>query len=150
MEEIPANKPEPRGIPVWVSLFCDADHAGNLLTRRSHTGLFIFINNYLIDWYSKEQATVESITFGRETIIMRTGIDKVQALQYKLYMMVILMDSPAYVFCDNQLVVLTAQKPETRLSKKHNTSNYHRISEAAAGKWICAALESGAINLEDF
>ena len=32
-EDIPANKPEPRGIPVRVSLFCDADHAGNLLTR---------------------------------------------------------------------------------------------------------------------
>ena len=32
-EDIPANKPEPRGIPVRVSLFCDADHAGNLLNR---------------------------------------------------------------------------------------------------------------------
>ena len=80
LEEIPANKPEPRGIPVWVSIFCDADHAGNLLTRRSHTGLFIFIKNSLIDWYSKGQATVESRTFGCETITMRNGIDKVQAL----------------------------------------------------------------------
>ena len=32
-EDIPANKPEPRGIPVRVSLFCDADHASNFLTR---------------------------------------------------------------------------------------------------------------------
>ena len=30
-EDILANKPEPRGIPVRVSLFCDADHAGNLM-----------------------------------------------------------------------------------------------------------------------
>ena len=81
---------------------------------------------------------------------MRTGIEKVQALQYKLYMMGVPMDGPAYVFCDNQLVVLTSQKPETRLSNKHNAINYHRIREAAAVKWIRVAFESGASTLADF
>ena len=80
---------------------------------------------------------------------MRTGIDKVQALQYKLYMMGVPMDGLADVFCDNQLVVLTAHKPETRLSNKHNAINYHRIREAAAGKCIRVAFESGASNLAD-
>ena len=32
-EDIPANKPEPRGIPVRVSIFCDVDQVGNLLTH---------------------------------------------------------------------------------------------------------------------
>ena len=32
-EDIPENKPEPRGIPVRVSLICDADHASKLMTR---------------------------------------------------------------------------------------------------------------------
>ena len=80
---------------------------------------------------------------------MMNGIDKVQSLQYKLYMMGVPMDVPADVFCDNQSVVLTAQKPDTRLSKKHNAINYHRIREAAAGKWIRVLLESGASNLAD-
>jgi hypothetical protein len=44
-DDIPMNRPESRGNPVKVSLFSDADHAGNLLTRRSHTGLMIFLNN---------------------------------------------------------------------------------------------------------
>ena len=139
-EDIPANKTEPRGIPVRGSLFYDADHAGNLLTRQSHMGLFIFINNSLIDWYSKGQATVKSSTLGSKTISMMNGIDKVQSLRYKLYMMGVPMDGPADVFCDNQSVVLTAQKPDTRLSKKHNAINYHRIREAAAGKWIRVLL----------
>ena len=60
------------------------------------------------------------------------------------------MDGPVHVFCDNQSVVLTAQKPETRISKKHNAINYHRIRGAAGGKWIRVAFESGAINLADF
>jgi hypothetical protein len=37
-EELPPNMPEPRGQPVVGSCFVDANHAGNLITRRSHTG----------------------------------------------------------------------------------------------------------------
>ena len=80
---------------------------------------------------------------------MRAGIDKVQALRYKLYIMGVPMDGPTYVFCDNQLVVLATQKPETRIPKKHNAFNYHRIRKSAAGKWIRVAFESGASNLAD-
>jgi hypothetical protein len=150
-EDVPMNKPEARGNTVKVSLFSDADHAGNLLTRRSHTGLMIFLQNSLVDWYSKGQATVESSTFGSETIALRTGVDKLQALRYKLYMMGVPMEGPPCdVFCDNKSVCLTAQKPETRLNKKHNAINYHRIREAAAAGWIRVAFESGATNLADF
>ena len=60
------------------------------------------------------------------------------------------MDGLTDVFCDNQLVVLTAQKPETRLSKKQNSINSHCTREAAAGKWIRVAFESGATYLADF
>ncbi len=96
----------------------------------------IFLNNALVDWYSKGQSTVESSTFGSKTIALRTGVDKLQALRYKLYMMGVPMDGACDVFCDNQSVCLTAQKPETRFNKKHNPINYHRIRKAAAAQWI--------------
>ena len=67
-------------------------------------------------------------------IAMRTSIDKVQALRYKLYIMGVPMDVLADFFCDKQSGVLTAQKTERRLSKKHNAINYHRIREAASEK----------------
>jgi len=51
--DIPTVRLEPTGLPVIISMFSNADHAGNLLTRRSHIGLFIFMNNAIIDWYSK-------------------------------------------------------------------------------------------------
>lgn len=149
-EELPSNKPIPRGLPVVMSLFSDADHAGNLLTRRSQTGLLIFLNNAIIDWYSKGQATVESSTFGSETIALRTGIDKVQALRYKLYMMGIPIEGATNIYCDNRTVCNTAQKPEARLNKKHNAINFHRIREAVAAAWCRVAFEPGATNLADF
>jgi hypothetical protein len=36
-DELPHNMPEPRGRGVDISVFVDADHAGNRVTRRSHT-----------------------------------------------------------------------------------------------------------------
>jgi hypothetical protein len=63
-EAIPENMPEPRGKPVMMTCFVDADHAGCQVTRRSHTGVILYINRAPIIWYSKRQNTVESSTFG--------------------------------------------------------------------------------------
>jgi hypothetical protein len=38
-EEVPPKIPKPRGESVKISCFVDADHAGNLVTGRSHTGI---------------------------------------------------------------------------------------------------------------
>jgi len=40
-EELPPNMPEARGKRVIISCFVDANHAGNMITRRSHTGVLI-------------------------------------------------------------------------------------------------------------
>ena len=44
-EELPPRIPEPCASPVIISAFVDADHAGNIVTRRSHTGIIIFVQN---------------------------------------------------------------------------------------------------------
>ena len=36
-EEDPPHMPEPLGYPVKVTAFVDSDHAGNVVTRRSHS-----------------------------------------------------------------------------------------------------------------
>ena len=149
-EQVPMIKPKPRGVPVVMSVFSDADHAGNLMTRRSDTGILIFLNNAIVDWYSKGQATVESSTFGSETIALRTSVDKIQALRYKLYMMGVPIDGPTNIFCDNRTVCNSAQRPDARLGKKHNAINFHRIRESVAGKWCRIAFEPGETNLADF
>jgi hypothetical protein len=47
------NALEPRGNYVQVSAFIDANHAGNLVTCQSQTGILIFVNKALVMWYSK-------------------------------------------------------------------------------------------------
>ncbi|MFN9953664.1 MAG: hypothetical protein ACK55I_11235, partial [bacterium] len=59
-----------RGNSVQMNVFCDSDHAGNKLTRRSHTKILIHLNSSPIQWFSKAQNTVESSTFGSGFIAM--------------------------------------------------------------------------------
>jgi len=84
---IPPNHPEPRGNAVNTSTFVDADHAGCKETRRSHTGILLFVNRALITWYSKRQNTVESSTYSSEFIALKTVIDLIKGMRYKLRMM---------------------------------------------------------------
>ena len=59
-EKIPPGSPEPLGKAVQVNVFADAAHADDFVTRRSTTGIIIFVNGTPIQWYSKRQNTVES------------------------------------------------------------------------------------------
>jgi hypothetical protein len=59
-EAIPLNALPPRGHPVQVNAFFDPDHAGNKITRRSHTGILIYLNCLPTIWYSKAQSTVKA------------------------------------------------------------------------------------------
>ena len=43
-ETIPYDMLEPIGKPVKITVFCDASHADCLVTRRSTTGILIFVN----------------------------------------------------------------------------------------------------------
>ena len=83
-ELIPHNAPEPLGKEVDINVFVDADHAGNRVTRRSHSGIIIYCNMSPISWYSKRQTTVETSAFSSEIIALRIATEQVEGLQYKL------------------------------------------------------------------
>ena len=105
----------------------DANHADNLLTRRSHTGIIIFVNNSPIIWYIKRQNTVDSSSFGSELIALRIATEIIEGLWYKLRMFGVAIDGPADVFCDNQSVVTNVSIHSSVLNKKHNSICYHRF-----------------------
>jgi hypothetical protein len=79
-EAIPPNAPEARGNPVQMNVFCDANHAGNVVTRRSHTGILFYLNQAPILWYSKAQKTVETSTFGSEFVALCIAVELIEAL----------------------------------------------------------------------
>ena len=131
-EDLPTNAPTPLGEPVQVNCFVDSDHAGDRLTRRSHTGIIIYLNKSPVSWYSKKQSTVESSTFGSEFVALRLAVEQVISLRYKLRMLGIPIEGHANMFCDNESVFKNASIAESRLTKKHNSVCFHRVCESVA------------------
>ena len=141
--------PEPLGKPVQVNAFSDADHAGDRVTRRSQTGIIIFLGMAPIMWCSKRQNSVEVSSFGSEFVAMRIGTEMLKTLRYKLRMFGIPTDGPATVFCDHQSVVTNVSTSDSVLKRKHNSIAYHFCREAIASGMMVVRKVSSEHNIAD-
>jgi hypothetical protein len=151
-EVMPPNMPEARGLSVVTSCNVDADHAGCRVTRRSHTGLLIFVNNTPIIWFSKRQNTVNLSTFGSEFIALKIAIDQIEAIRYKLRMLRMFgipLEGCTSIFCDNESVVKNATRSESTLGKIQLPITYHRCREAVAAGFVRIGHIEGEINPND-
>ena len=148
-EAIPPNMPEPRGNSAIITCFVDANHAGDTTSCRSQTGIILFLNKAPIHWYSKQQPTVESSTFGAEFCAMKTAVEMIEGFRYKLRMFGVPIEGAANVFCDNKAVYKNTSIPESVLRKKHHSIAYHRCREAVAAKTIRIAKQGTDKNLSD-
>jgi hypothetical protein len=148
-EEMPPKMPKARGKSVRISCFVDADHAGNVVTRRSHTGIIMFVNNALIAWFSKRHNMVETSPFGSEFVALRIATEQMEALRYKLRMFGVPIDGPGDVYCDNQSVVESSSLPQRTLQKKHDAICFHKVRESVVMGMIRVAKIAGTENLAD-
>ena len=109
-ELLPGDMPEPRGKPVQTSCFVDSDHAGDVISRRSRTGVLIFIGKAPIVFQSKKQGSIET-SFGSELAAMKTAVELIEGLRYKLRMMGVPLDGATFVKADNMSVVHNCSNP---------------------------------------
>jgi hypothetical protein len=79
-EEIPKDLPPEKGPRVRMTVYVDAHHAHDLVTRRSITGILVMLNNTPIRWISKRQKTVETSTYGSELVASRVATESVLKL----------------------------------------------------------------------
>jgi hypothetical protein len=148
-EKLPPDAPEPLGHSVSTTCYVDSDHAGCRATRRSHTGVLIYVNCAPIIWYSKRQNTVEASTFSAEYIALKTAVELIEGLRYKLRMFGVPIKKSTLVFCDNQAVVLNSTHAESTLKRKHVSVAYHRCREAQAAGYIQIGFIKSNQNLAD-
>ena len=113
-EEFPPNMPKPSGKHVNILTYVDASFANDLTTRRSVTGILIFLNKTPIKWYSKRQNTIETSTFGAELVAARIATELTMELKYKLRMLGIPLND-AYIFADNKSMVINTTLPSSSL-----------------------------------
>jgi hypothetical protein len=133
---MPDGAPSPKGKPVILTHYVDANLYHNYVTGRSVTGIIHVINQTPIDWFSKKQATVETATYGSEYIAARTCVDQIIDLRTTLRYLGIPIAGKSYMFGDNESVVKSSSYMESKLHKRHNALSYHRVREAIAAGFV--------------
>ena len=114
------------------------------MTRRSHTGYFIFLNTALIDWLSKKQVTIEGSVLGAEIVAIKTGVEALRVIRYKLRIMGVPLTGPTYIYGDNMSVIYNTSRTESTLNNKSNSICYHAMREAvASGECLTTHCKTG-------
>ena len=141
-EELPSDMPIPRGKPVRITTYEDANLMHCLLTGRSCTGIIHMLNQTPIFWFSKKQKSVETATYGSEFVAAKIATEQIMDLKYTVRMMGIPLDGPAWMFGDNQSVITSSTLPHSSLNKRHNALAYHRVREAVAAgvMYLCESV----------
>ena len=61
---------------------------------------------------------------------MKTGVEALRGIRYKLRMMGVPLTRPTYIYGDNMSVIYNTSRPESTLKKKINSICYHAVREA--------------------
>ena len=124
--------PQPRGLGFVLRAKVDADHADDTVTRRSRTGSLIHLNCSTIYIFSKNHTSVDSSSFGSELLATKQCCEYLRGLRYKLRMMGIPCEGPAYISGDNQSVLANRTIQNSTLKKNSQSSAYNFIRGGAA------------------
>jgi len=124
-EEIPLDAPAPKGKPVTMTSFFDANPHHDLISGKSVTGVLHQLNKTPIDWHSKLQSTVEMATFGSECVAARTCAEQVIDLRLTLRYLGVPINGPTMVLGDNEPVINSAAIPHSKMHKRWVALSHH-------------------------
>jgi hypothetical protein len=88
-----------KGPRVRMTVYVDADHAHDLVTRRFITGILVMLNNTPIRW--KRQKTLETSNYGSELVASRIATELSLEVRYILRSLGVALNRPALMLGDN-------------------------------------------------
>jgi hypothetical protein len=141
--------PKPKGKPVQISIFVDADHAHNVVDRKSITGIRSYIDNTLYKWKSKRQTTTAESTYAAEIMAYRDAAQHAIELTHMLQSIGVPLAGPAWIFVDNNSAFLNTTLAQSDLKKKHLSIAYHIIREGQAAGYFLLFKIPTDLNLAD-
>jgi len=135
-EELDPGFPEPSIPELDINVFCDSDHAHDLVTGRSITGIIAFVGSTPIYWKSTRQTSVQVSTFGSEFTALRKAVEVAITIRYHLRSMGVNIEKPTTIHVDNKSVVINSANPASSLNKKALALSYHFVRQYQAGSVI--------------
>ena len=135
-EEIDPHFPKPKIPELPLTIFSDADHAHDLVTGRSVTGILAFVGSTPVHWKSKRQTSVQTSTFGSEFTALKKAVETAANIRYYLRAMGFFVKKSTQIFVDNQSVLKNAANPASSLNKKTLALSYHFVRQYQAAKIV--------------
>ena len=148
-EDLDCDFPTLYGIALCTSVFFDANYAHDHVTRRSISGIIVFVGSTPVIWQSKRQGCIATRTYCAEFISMRSTVeDEAISIRYMLHCLGVPVTTPTDLYGDNFGIIQSAEVPKGELKKKHIAISYHYVREAIAARIVnarwCRAYENFA------
>ena len=127
----------------------DANLMHDLTTGGSMTGTLHFVNKTPLEWFSKKQATSETAAHGSEFVAARTCGEQLIDMRTTFRCLGVPIIGHSHVFGDNESVVNSSMKRDSRLHKRHVALSFHRVRESIAARITRFFHIPGKINPAD-
>ena len=131
-EELDCKLPEALVDEMKITVFVDSDHAHDQVSRRSITGVVIFVGRTPVFYISKRQGAIECSTYSAEFVAMKTAVEELTSLRYMIRCLGVKVTYASLVCGDNLGVIQNATIQENFLKKKHVAISYHKVRETTA------------------
>ena len=148
-EEIDPFFPPPKIAELDINFFVDSDHAHDIVTGRSISGVLGFVGSTPITCIARRQGCVQTSTFGSEFTALKLAVEEVLDIRYHLRSMGVHVTKTTPIYADNQGVIINATDPSSSLNKKTVALAYHFVREHQAGKVISVRKIRSEDNVSD-
>ncbi|CAG7724410.1 unnamed protein product, partial [Allacma fusca] len=112
-----------------LKTYTDSDYAGCKISRKSTSGMLVFLNNALISWTSQKQPCVALSSTEAEYIAVSSGARESVWLRSLIEELGYPQTQPTRILVDNQSAIKLVKNPEMHSRTKHIQVRYHYIRE---------------------